>query len=73
MKQQQEKYGFPALFSVFIPGLGQILKQEFGKGIAIFFGMIVSFVLMFVLIGLITTPVLYIWQIYDAYNEKTND
>lgn len=70
MKKQTEKYGFPALFSVIVPGLGQIIKGEIGKGIVVFLGMGLSFLLMFVLIGFITTPILYIWQVYDAYNTQ---
>ena len=69
LKQQPEKHGIPVLLSAIIPGLGQIIKKDIGKGIMIFCGIMLSFLLMFVLIGLITTPILYIWQIYDAYNE----
>lgn len=70
MKKEKQKYGFPAVLSLFIPGLGQIVKKDIGKGIMIFCGMVLSFLLMFILIGFITTPILYIWQIYDAYNKE---
>ncbi len=64
----KQKYGVPAILSFFIPGLGQMVKGEVGKGILIFIGMIISAALITILIGLITTPVLYFWQIIDAYN-----
>ncbi len=64
----KQKYGVPAILSFFIPGLGQMVKGEVGKGILIFIGMVVSVGLIAILIGLITTPVLYFWQIIDAYN-----
>lgn len=64
----KQKHGVPALLSFFVPGLGQMIKGEVGKGIGVFLCMIISVALMFVVIGFITTPILYIWQIADAYN-----
>jgi len=64
----EQKHGVPALINIFAPGVGQIIKGEIFKGIGVICAMIVSCLLMFVLIGFITTPILYIWQIYDAYN-----
>jgi TM2 domain-containing membrane protein YozV len=58
-----QKHGIPALLSFFIPGLGQIIKGQVGKGILTFLG--VGLGLMFLVIpGLI----IWIWQIADAYN-----
>ena len=68
MKKQSEKHGIPALMNVFLPGLGQIVKGEVGKGVLIMIGWVVSFLLCFILSGLILLPILYIWSIYDAYN-----
>jgi len=45
----------PALLSFFIPGLGQFVKGDILKGIA-----------AFVAIGWVTTPVIWLWQLYDA-------
>jgi len=58
-----QKYGLPALLSFFIPGLGQIVKGEIGKGILVF----ILFVLgcfCFVIPGII----IWVWQLIDAYN-----
>jgi TM2 domain-containing membrane protein YozV len=59
----KQKHGVPALLSFFIPGLGQIVKGQAGKGILIFFGVGIGFVLLF-----IPGIIVWIWQIADAYN-----
>lgn len=55
------------LASFFIPGLGQLINGEAAKGILMFLGYLFSFVLMFVLIGFLTAPVIWIWGMVDAY------
>jgi len=60
----------PALLSFFIPGLGQMIKGEIAKGIFILIGFWISVAMTFILVGFITTPILYIWQIADAYNKE---
>lgn len=59
----QQKHGIPALLSFFIPGLGQIVKKEVGKGVVIFIGFVVG-IFILVLPGLF----IWIWQLVDAYN-----
>ena len=68
-KHHSQKHGVPAILSLFVPGLGQIVKGQVGKGVLIFLGAIVSFLLISLFIGLITTPILWLWNIYDAYND----
>jgi TM2 domain-containing membrane protein YozV len=93
--KEDQKHGIPALFSFFIPGLGQIIKGQVGKGILIFFGMMILSILLlknisfFTILGIITsvrgspqepsitllfliiaTPILWLWNIYDAYNSN---
>lgn len=63
-----EKYGVAALLSFFVPGLGQIVKGQILKAILIWLGTVVFIVLSFVVIGLPLLLVLWLWQIYDAYN-----
>lgn len=67
---KQEKYGVPAIISLLVPGLGQIVKGEFWKGIGIMTGLFISTLLIILVIGLITTPLIYFWQVYDAYNAE---
>jgi len=63
-----EKYGIAALLSFFLPGLGQVVKGQILKAIVIWLGLIVFVVLSLVVIGLPLLLVLWLWQIYDAYN-----
>ena len=48
-------------------GLGQIYNGEIGKGVLFIVLYFVSWLLMFVLIGFLTTPLLWIWGMIDAY------
>jgi len=66
--------GLAAILSFFYMGLGQIYNGQIAKGIAFIVAYSVSFLLMLVLIGFITTPILFIYGIWDAYSsaEKIN-
>ena len=68
-----QKHGVPAVLSFFLPGLGQMVKGEVGKGILIFIGFWISVAMFAILIGFITTPILYVWQIMDAYNREVKN
>jgi len=59
--------GLALLASFFIPGLGQLTNGEAAKGILMFLGYLFSFVLMFLLIGFLTAPAIWIWGMVDAY------
>ncbi|GAX91207.1 hypothetical protein [Effusibacillus lacus] len=59
--------GIAAVLSFFFAGLGQIYNGQIGKGIGFIVAYFISVLLMFVLIGFITTPILWIWGMYDAY------
>lgn len=63
-----QKYGVPALLSFFLPGLGQLVKGQIGKGIGIFIGWFFSFILILTIIGAVVPLIIWIWQIIDAYN-----
>jgi TM2 domain-containing membrane protein YozV len=67
LMQSNQKHGLPALLSLFIPGLGQTVKGQVGKGILIFIGTGIAYV-MLIIHGLI----IHIWQIADAYNNKSS-
>ncbi|MBU0984392.1 MAG: hypothetical protein KKA42_11015 [candidate division Zixibacteria bacterium] len=55
-------------------GLGQIYNGQIAKGIAFIVFYAISWMLMFILIGFITTPIMFIFGMYDAYKsaEKIN-
>lgn len=59
--------GLAAVLSFFWMGLGQIYNGQIAKGIAFIVFYAISWILVFVVIGLLTTPVLFIYGIYDAY------
>jgi len=58
-----------AVLSFLFTGLGQIYLGKVGRGFAFMIAQVISFSLMFVGIGFITTPLLFIWCIWDAYNQ----
>jgi len=66
--------GLAAVLSFFYMGLGQIYNGQIAKGIAFIVAYTISWILIFVVIGLVTTPVLIIWGMFDAYRsaEKLN-
>ena len=65
---QQKNPGIAAVLSALWVGLGQIYNGEIVKGIILIIAYIISVCLTIILIGFITTPILWIFGIYDAYN-----
>ena len=59
--------GIAAVLSFFWMGLGQIYNGQIAKGIAFIVAYAISWILTAVLIGFITTPILFIYGMYDAY------
>lgn len=61
--------GVAAVLSFFYCGLGQIYNGQIFKGILMFVAYSISLLLIYVAIGFITTPILWIWGMYDAYRK----
>ena len=59
--------GIAAVLSVFWTGVGQIYNGQIKKGIILIGVQVLNALLMFLIIGLITYPVVWIWGIFDAY------
>ena len=59
--------GIAAVLSFFFSGFGQIYNGQIGKGLLFILGQIISLFLMSVLIGFITSPIVWIWGMVDAY------
>jgi len=59
--------GIAAVLSFFATGLGQIYNGQLGKGLLLIVAGVLAFLSMFIFIGWIIFPVLWIWNIYDAY------
>ena len=64
---QIKNAGLAAVLSFFFTGLGQIYNGQIGKGILLIALQVVSVILCAFLVGLVTTPLLWIYGIYDAY------
>ena len=66
--------GLAAVLSFFYMGLGQIYNGQLSKGIFFIIAYTISWILMIVVIGFLTTPVMWIYGMYDAYksSEKIN-
>ena len=66
--------GLAAVLSFFFMGLGQIYNGQIAKGILFIIAYTISIILMALIIGFITTPILFIYGIWDAYKsaEKIN-
>lgn len=56
-----------ALASFILPGAGQILNGETLKGIILLALTIFSGILMMAFIGFLTTPLIVLYAVYDAY------
>jgi TM2 domain-containing membrane protein YozV len=69
-KEQSEikSSGIAAIASFIVPGLGQIYCGKIGRGIMILIGFIIACILILVVIGIIIAPLLWVWNIYDAYS-----
>jgi TM2 domain-containing membrane protein YozV len=67
MTQPVKNPGLAAILSFFFMGLGQFYNGQFGKGILFIILYGISIGLMFVFIGFITTPILWLWGMIDAY------
>ena len=59
--------GLAAVLSFFWCGLGQIYNGQIGKGIAMLIIFAISWGMMWLIVGLVTTPILWIWGMVDAY------
>jgi len=66
--------GIAAVLSFFYMGLGQIYNGQISKGIFFIIAYAVSWILMIAVIGFITTPIMWLYGMYDAYKsaEKIN-
>ena len=53
--------------SFFVPGLGSIINGDVAKGIGIFIGYVVGFVLVIVLVGIVGVFGFWVWGMVDAY------
>lgn len=70
-EQAPKFYKNPAvatILSFFYMGLGQFYNGQIGKGVVFIILYGISLLLMYVIIGFVTTPILWIWGMIDANN-----
>ena len=66
---ENEKYLVPAVLSAVVPGLGQIVKGQFVKGLLI---IIVGVTVAFTFVWTFIVPILiWAWNVYDAYTSTS--
>ena len=68
MSYCKKTHGVPALFSFFIPGFGQLVKGQVFKAVGIWIALIICAFMTVIGIGILMGLVVWIAQIYDAYN-----
>jgi TM2 domain-containing membrane protein YozV len=60
--------GLAAVFSFFWTGLGQVYNGQIAKGIVFIVVFGLSLLMTAILIGFITSPIIWIYGMYDAYH-----
>ncbi|NLC93289.1 MAG: hypothetical protein GX677_07515 [Treponema sp.] len=65
-----QKHGVPTLISFFVPGVGQLIKGHIMKAIGIWvIGGLVGFFLWWTFIA---PFIVWVWNVYDAYNSNAD-
>lgn len=65
---ERKNEGIAAVLSFIFTGLGQIYNGQIGKGIMFIIAGAICVLLMIILIGFLLYFVLWVYNIYDAYN-----
>lgn len=70
----EKNAGLAAVLSFFITGLGQIYNGQIFKGILLILIQMINGLLLYVLIGFITLPIVWLYGVINAYRhaERVN-
>ena len=60
-----------AICNVFIPGLGQLVQGRIMSAIVFFVASLIAYATIYIGIGFILVPIVYIWAIIDAAKFKS--
>jgi TM2 domain-containing membrane protein YozV len=60
--------GAAAVLSFLVPGVGQLLNGDIWLGIGMMILTVLAWLSLFIVIGFILLPAVYIWSIVEAYN-----
>ena len=55
-----------AICNIFFPGLGQLVQGRIMAAIFFFLAWVISGALIYVVVGFVLLPIVYIWAIIDA-------
>ena len=55
-----------ALRNIFFPGLGQLVQGRILAAIFFALAIVISYALIYVLVGFVLVPIIYLWSIIDA-------
>jgi TM2 domain-containing membrane protein YozV len=66
---QPHSTGLAVVASLFVPGLGSMINDKVGKGIGILAAYIVAVALIFVFVGFVAAPAIWIWGMVAANND----
>lgn len=62
-----------AICNVFLPGLGQLVQGRILAAILFFVSMTIAIATIYILIGFVLAPIVYIWSIVDAAKFKASN
>ena len=70
----EKNAGIAAVLSFFVTGLGQIYNGQIFKGILLIVIQVINGLLMYLLIGFITFPIVWLYGVINAYRhaERVN-
>lgn len=70
----EKSAGLAAVLSFFVTGLGQIYNGQIFKGILLILIQMINGLLLYVLIGFITLPIVWLYGVINAYRhaERVN-
>ena len=63
----EKNAGIAAVLSFFVTGLGQIYNGQIFKGILLILIQIVNGLLLYILIGFITMPIVWLYGVINSY------
>ncbi|WP_105175098.1 hypothetical protein [Pseudoalteromonas sp. T1lg122] len=60
-----------AICNIFFPGLGQLVQGRIMAAIFFAIAIIISYALVYALVGFVLVPIVYLWAIIDAARFKS--
>ncbi len=61
-----------AICNIFIPGLGQLVQGRILAALTFFIASVIAYLTIYIAIGFILVPIVYIWSIINAARYQGN-